>query len=86
MENIALYSHGIYLLPNESTGDDNYMLHEVGASGVLIGEYSQDNIKINCMNHIMDIYKYAMFLLLSLYQSNRNGRMLNVDLPKYLDL
>ena len=36
MNNIALYFCGIYLLPNESTGDFKCLFHSVGALDVVI--------------------------------------------------
>ena len=86
MDNIVLYFRRIYLLPNDSAGDGKCMFHVVGASDVVIGESSHVSLQVNWMNQIMDKNKADPLLLSSLYQSNRTGWMLNVDLPKYLDL
>ena len=86
MNNITLYFCGTYLLINESEGGSNCMFHAVGDLDVVISESSHDSLQINCMNQIMEMYKADPFLLSPLYQSNRPWRMLNVDLPKYLDL
>ena len=53
MDNIGLFSCGIYLLTNESVGDGRFMLHTVGASDVVICKSSQVSIRVNCMNQIM---------------------------------
>ena len=81
MDNIAIYFRRVYLLPNESTGYGNGMFHTFGALDVVIGESSHDSLRVSCMDQIMEMYKSDPFLLLSLYQSNRPGRMLNMDLP-----
>ena len=51
------------------------MFHAVGALDVVIDEPSHDSLQVSCMNQIMEMYKSDPFLLLSLYQSNRPGRM-----------
>ena len=86
MDNIALCFCGIYLLPNESAGYGSYMFHAFGALYVVIGESSHSSLHVNFMNQIMEIYEDDLFLSSSLYQSNRLGRIINKDLPKYLDL
>ena len=53
MDSIVLYFRGIYLLPNEFTGDGNCMFHAVGALDLVIIESSHDSLQVNFMNQIM---------------------------------
>ena len=55
MNNIALYFCGIYLLPNESTGDGNCLFHAGRDLDVVIGESSHDSTQVNFTNQTMEM-------------------------------
>ena len=50
---------------------------------MVIGESSHNSLRVSRMNQIMEMYKFDPFILSDLYHSNRPGRIINVDLPKY---